>query len=248
MKNLDLENNIKQFKERIHEQILKAFHPFSVQIPYGKQYRSELIYLFGKNYQLSDSKIDTAAFTVEGIHAGSLLIDDLIDEDLFRRGAKTLWNLKGKKNTISLGFLLFSRCMLAFHRQFPQLSSFILKSMEKMSLGESQTLSNKNYISINQKKTGTLFILSCLLPALIRGTSLDELKAIYFFSRHLGISYQIQDDIQDKDLSIDLKIIQNLFDYHLKKTVDYFKKLNLKSDAAKQISCTLNQIFSCDFF
>lgn len=228
MPHQSLEEEISHFNQAVDLKIRKTFHPFSVDIPEGKKIRAELCFLFSKHFGLSEKEALILAFAVEGVHTGSLLLDDMIDRSLFRRGKKALWSVAGHKKTVSLALLLLSRVLKEVQSAFPNLALLFSKSLEKMSLGESLILDQKNYISVCYSKTGVLFTLAAILPALTKGTDREKLKVIYLFSRHIGIAYQLKDDLMDNDSGIPKENIQKIYDYHLKKASYYLKKLGLQ--------------------
>ena len=57
----------------------------------GKRFRPYLVYIFGKELNLSNSVIFNLASAIEMLHNYSLVHDDLpsMDDDKFRRGKKT---------------------------------------------------------------------------------------------------------------------------------------------------------------
>ena len=68
----------------------------------GKRFRPYLVYIFGKELNLSNSVIFNLASAIEMLHNYSLVHDDLpsMDDDKFRRGKKTI-NNKFQNTSIS---------------------------------------------------------------------------------------------------------------------------------------------------
>ncbi len=143
------------------------------------------------------------------LHASSLVHDDIIDDDEFRRENITLNKFYGNAIAVLSGDYLFIKS-LEFVRSvgnFLILDEFISTS-KKMIKGEfleeflpiKEKLNENVYLDIIYNKTGSLFeyALSCS-EILISGKT-DKLKLA---GKFLGIAYQIIDDCED--LTIDLK-------------------------------------------
>jgi geranylgeranyl pyrophosphate synthase len=205
-------------------EIRSALHPFALKFPMGKQIRSEIVYLMGEDIGLDKEILREMAVVVEGIHNASLFIDDIIDSEELRRGAPPLFYKHGEKKAIAYSFLLLSRLLQKGEKHFPLLSPFIVKTFEKMSLGELTRAEQKNYLAICYRKTGALFVLSALLPVLHAELSSCRVKKIYSFFRNFGILYQIQDDLLDGDVS-----------YNENREMDHFDRIYRQLQKAEKI-------------
>jgi len=236
-------NELEILKQRVHAKILQAFHPFTVKLERGKYLRTELIYLFGQEYGLPPRETENIAFAIESVHTGSLLIDDLVDGQKLRRQFKTLWQKVGGKKTVSLAFLLIVKSLKEFSHDYPQYAVFLIKALEKMSLGESFLITQETYLKICEHKTGVLFMLSCLLPALMSGQNSEEIKKLYQFSKHLGRLYQIQDDCRDQDTPLSNAFLNKIQAQEQAQLCQKKSQLTLSSKTQLHLTQILTQYF-----
>ncbi len=157
------------------------------------------------------------ACAIEMIHTYSLIHDDLpaMDDDDFRRGQPTCHVKFGEDIAILAGDLLH---VLAFeilatpNAEFTaerQLSSIFHVSKaigndgmlggQVLDLKHSDGVSNFDTLkSIHHKKTGALIELSVIGPALLVETAPILLKGLSDLGKHLGLLFQITDDILDE--------------------------------------------------
>lgn len=147
----------------------------------------------------------------ELIHTASLLHDDVIDGSETRRGVGSVNAVFGNKLAILAGDFLLARASisLARLRNVPvvELLSTVIEHLVKgevMQIREpTTTMPDKNYgafLSYLRKtyyKTGSLIANSCKAIALL-GLYPDEVTvAAYKYGFHLGIAFQLVDDILD---------------------------------------------------
>jgi geranylgeranyl diphosphate synthase, type II len=156
-----------------------------------------------------------SASAVEMIHAYSLIHDDLpsMDNDDYRRGRLTCHKVFGEANAILAGDALLPLALNIMSKEMDpkravkaiaELSDAI--GTRGMVGGQVLDLEYKNkkkdrktLIFINQLKTSRLFEASASLGAIAAGAGPKEVKAMGAFGRYFGTSYQIIDDILDKD-------------------------------------------------
>ena len=153
-----------------------------------------------------------AAAGIEALHNFSLLHDDIEDSSEARRGRPTVWKIWGQAQAINAGDGLFSLAHLAFAR-LPQRGVSIDRTVCAMrvfaetclALTHGQHLDMrfedrldvtvKEYLTMIEGKTAALVAASSYLGAYLGGA--DERTAGYYreFGRHLGLAFQVQDDI-----------------------------------------------------
>ncbi len=152
-----------------------------------------------------------AAAAVELAHNFSLIHDDIEDRDTTRRGSPSLWALWGIPQAINAGDALYALSYLALIRLSdrgvpPQTVNDILRIFAQtcLRLTEGQFLDMRfetgevslpAYMEMIGAKTGTLLSASCELGALIADSPTPRVEHLRAFGLHLGLAFQIQDDI-----------------------------------------------------
>ncbi|HHX77930.1 MAG TPA: polyprenyl synthetase family protein [Firmicutes bacterium] len=173
----------------------------------GKRLRPFLVVLcasFG-NYQ-KDALVDTAA-AAELIHTASLIHDDIIDEAKERRGAKSLNSLWGNKWAVLTGDYLFATAftLLVKHDGLGVLEP-MTRSISLMCEAEIEQLKRcrdkiiptvEIYYNYIYKKTAHFLSACCLTGALVSGLGEEKSQALKNYGFHLGMAFQIIDDILD---------------------------------------------------
>jgi len=147
-----------------------------------------------------------AAAVVELVHLATLVHDDIMDEAELRRSRETAARKFGPVAAVLLGDTLFAHA-LYLASQFPttEVCERVSESTRRVCAGEivqtmrrgSARVSREDYWRIIDLKTAELFRVSCFLGARLSGASADYVDAAAQFGRHLGIAYQIYDDLAD---------------------------------------------------
>jgi octaprenyl-diphosphate synthase len=149
-----------------------------------------------------------AAAIVELVHLATLVHDDILDDATLRHNSPTVAARHGAHSAVLLGDALFAQALI-LASEFPttDVCRFVSAATRQVVSGEiCQTfkrgdaqLSLDDYFRIIRLKTAELFECSCRLGALLGGASADPryAPACAIFGRHLGIAYQIFDDIAD---------------------------------------------------
>jgi len=173
----------------------------------GKRIRPALVFLSGARPQSapSDDLIRVAA-VVELVHLATLVHDDIMDEADLRRNRRTASREYGAEAAVLLGDALFSHA-LNLATQFPttEVCAAVSDSTRKVCAGEiiqtlrrgSINISHADYRRVIDLKTAELFRVSCFLGSRLAGYPQDFVEAASRFGRHLGIAYQIYDDLAD---------------------------------------------------
>jgi hexaprenyl-diphosphate synthase len=162
----------------------------------------------------------------EIIHTASLFHDDVIDGADTRRGFPALHKVFGNKMAILAGDYLLARASISLarlrHVEVIESMSTIIEHLvrgEVMQLKgvsttpSTTTLSNDTsttspapslaesrlqyYLRKNFYKTGSLMANSCKSTALLGNYPLDLVQASYRYGKHIGMAFQLVDDILD---------------------------------------------------
>ncbi len=173
----------------------------------GKRIRPTLVFLSGwrESGVVSPDLVRVAA-VVELVHLATLVHDDIMDEAEVRRGRRAAARAYGPVAAVLLGDALFSHA-LYLAAQFPttEVCLAISDSTRKVCAGEIiQTLRRRttnvtleDYRRVIDLKTAELFRISCSLGSRLAGYPEAYVEAASRFGRHLGIAYQIYDDLAD---------------------------------------------------
>ncbi|MDX2186088.1 MAG: polyprenyl synthetase family protein [Opitutaceae bacterium] len=173
----------------------------------GKRIRPALVFLSGwQSFERASDALVRAAAVVELVHLATLVHDDIMDEADLRRGRRTAARTYGPEAAVLLGDTLFSHALnLATQYPTTAVCAAVSESTRKVCAGEivqtlrrgTLNLSLDDYYRVIDLKTAELFRLSCALGGELAGLPAPYAKAAAAFGRHLGIAYQIYDDLVD---------------------------------------------------
>ncbi|MDZ7337139.1 MAG: polyprenyl synthetase family protein [candidate division KSB1 bacterium] len=172
----------------------------------GKRLRPILVLLACGLHGAAPRKALTKAVAVELLHTATLVHDDVVDASLLRRGAPTVNGLWSNRISILMGDLLFSRALaLLLEGEDLRALRLISEATFRMSRGEllqeehgtDARLTEENYFRIVSDKTAALLSACCRLGALAAGGDEPQLEAMARFGEHLGVAFQIRDDVLD---------------------------------------------------
>lgn len=142
----------------------------------------------------------------ELIHVASLLHDDVIDNSDSRRGLKALNAIFGNKVAILAGDFLLARASVSLaalqNSEVIALMSQVLEHLVsgeilQMNTSDDQILSMEHYMKKTFYKTASLIANSCKSVAVLAGCSPDESMAAWRYGKHLGLAFQLVDDVLD---------------------------------------------------
>ena len=142
----------------------------------------------------------------ELIHVASLLHDDVIDNADKRRGLKALNSLFGNKVAILAGDFLLARASVSLaalrNSEVIALMSQVLEHLVageilQMTAGPDDAGSMDHYMRKTYYKTASLVANSCKSVAVLSGCTPEEATAAWDYGRHLGLAFQLIDDVLD---------------------------------------------------
>jgi octaprenyl-diphosphate synthase len=173
----------------------------------GKRIRPALVFLSGGRLQSGVlPELVRVAAVVELVHLATLVHDDMMDEAEVRRGRRTAARAYGPVAAVLLGDALFAHA-LHLAAQFPttEVCLAVSASTRRVCAGEvvqtlrrgSTDFSVTDYRRVIELKTAELFRASCRLGAALAGQPPAYVEAAGRFGRHLGVAYQIYDDLAD---------------------------------------------------
>ena len=180
----------------------------------GKRFRPFLTHLVHRLFSDDRQKLRSFCLGIEMVHTYSLIHDDLpcMDDDEMRRGQPTN-HIRFSEDIALLagdGLLTDTFCLLARDTELPE--SVRIKLIEILSelTGSAGMVSGQVFdmkatadISLDQLeqihrlKTANLIQAAAVGGALIAGANEQETACIKNFGLHIGMAFQIQDDLLD---------------------------------------------------
>jgi geranylgeranyl diphosphate synthase type II len=181
----------------------------------GKRMRPALLFAAAEACGGSDTTAMPLACAVECIHTYSLIHDDLpaMDNDDFRRGKPTSHKVFGEGIAVLAGDALLTQAfeIAAQCKKFPryphdQIILEIAKAAGSLQLiagqvadleGEGKKLSVAELRYIHERKTSALLCCSVRLGGMSANCTPAQLRALTDFGYHVGLAFQVIDDILD---------------------------------------------------
>ena len=154
------------------------------------------------------------AAAVEMIHTYSLIHDDLpcMDNDDYRRGRLTNHKVFGEAMAILSGDALLTAAF-SYLSNAPFSADVRIQAVSVLSecagelgmvggqvldmLSEQRQCTAQEVIDIQSRKTGALIKAACILGVLAGNGTQDQIHAAAEFAHHLGLAFQIRDDMLD---------------------------------------------------
>jgi geranylgeranyl diphosphate synthase type II len=181
----------------------------------GKRIRPILCIAAAQAVSDSPAGIESAAAALELIHTYSLIHDDLpaLDNDDLRRGRPTCHKVFGEAIAILAGDALLTLAfqVLAQLDCEPRRKTHLIEELAVASgtvdgmiggqvndlEGEGQHPTAALLEAIHHAKTGALLRASLRMGAIYAGANDDQLQALSCYGEHIGLAFQIVDDVLD---------------------------------------------------
>ena len=175
----------------------------------GKRIRPMLTLLSAELFGAGMEKALPQALCIEVFHNFTLIHDDIMDEAPLRRSQKTIhekWNrdvaiLSGDVLMIKAYQLLGnidSKLLPAAFDLFNRTAIEVCEGQQMdMDFEDRSDVSIDEYIEMIRLKTSVLLGCALEIGAIVSDASAEDRAAIYNFGQHIGIAFQIQDDILD---------------------------------------------------
>ncbi|MEM2126985.1 MAG: polyprenyl synthetase family protein [Candidatus Bathyarchaeia archaeon] len=143
-----------------------------------------------------------AFLALELIHNGTLIHDDILDEDKIRREALTIHSAFGVNTAILAGDLLLSLGLryaaetgrLEVIRRLSEATSKMIQGVALQTHYRRRKATAEDYLKVAYLKSGSLFEASASLGGVMAGGE-TEIPLLEQFGGNFGIAYQIRDDI-----------------------------------------------------
>ncbi len=175
----------------------------------GKRIRPYLLMTANQMFGGDDAHVRNAAIGIEVFHNFTLLHDDLMDKSPLRRGKPTVYCKWDENTAILSGDTMFA---LAWHYFLKQptprlqqiLSCFNQTAIEvcegqqyDMNFEHSSHVTIDEYMMMIRLKTAVLLAGALKIGALYAGAPEADIDHLYQFGIHLGLAFQLQDDLLD---------------------------------------------------
>ena len=171
----------------------------------GKRLRPSLVLVCSRAGEPGRRATDLAAAAVELIHLATLYHDDVIDETDTRRGAPTVHSKWGIEVAVLAGDYLFahgSALGAEAEHEVPHILARAVADVCEGQIVETAALSNphrgvEHYMKTISGKTAALFRASCEMGATTSGAPSEARSALADYGHHLGLAFQVVDDLLD---------------------------------------------------
>ncbi|CAA9562743.1 MAG: Octaprenyl diphosphate synthase / Dimethylallyltransferase / (2E,6E)-farnesyl diphosphate synthase / Geranylgeranyl pyrophosphate synthetase [uncultured Thermomicrobiales bacterium] len=179
----------------------------------GKRLRPLLLILANRAFCPSSDRVISAAAGVELLHIASLIHDDSIDHAALRRGQPTLNSSLSSGAVILVGDYLFAQsAILAAETGIPRIVSIFASTLGDICDGQLREMfdahrleqSREDYERRIYGKTASLFAGAAEMGAYLGDADEVGLTRLRTFGMHLGLAYQIMDDVLDFRANADI--------------------------------------------
>jgi geranylgeranyl diphosphate synthase type I len=221
---MELDEHLRELAERVGEELDKWFPPDTrpeilarasrhLLEAGGKRLRPCLTLL---SCEAVGGKVEDAieaAAALELLHTFTLIHDDIMDRDEFRRNVKTVHTIWGEPIAIIAGDALFAKVFEALAANARRLGLtadrtldlFETVSRASFEICQGQALDmlfegkrdvgEAEYLAMVNGKTGALMEASAKVGGLLGGGGPEQIRALADYGRLVGIAFQIRDDI-----------------------------------------------------
>ncbi|XP_014276934.1 terpene synthase isoform X2 [Halyomorpha halys] len=197
----DHKNLIQKSKLQDDNSEEKLLQPYTylLQVP-GKQIRAKLTHAFNYWLDIPNDKLHSVGEIIQMLHNSSLLIDDIQDNSILRRGIPVAHSIFGVASTINAAnyvfFLALEKVLALGHSEA---TAVFTEQILELHRGQGMEIywrdnficpTEEEYKIMTMKKTGGLFMLAVRLMQLFSSNKSD----FSFLGGILGLYFQIRDD------------------------------------------------------
>jgi geranylgeranyl diphosphate synthase type I len=181
----------------------------------GKRWRPALFLLFTEALGGDVKKLKDFTATLELLHEGSIIVDDLEDDSDMRRGRPCTHKIFGTDVAINAGNFMYFLALapiIKHSEDFPEKTivrayNATLEEMIKIHYGQgtdiawhkgladADNIDESEYLQMCACKTGVLARLAARLAVILNNGSPEHEEKLGRFSESIGVAFQIQDDI-----------------------------------------------------
>ncbi len=178
----------------------------------GKKIRGCLLCLTAQSLGGTLETALVRAAAVELIQTATLIHDDFVDQDRFRRKLPAVWTLAGARRAVLLGDVIFAGAIKIMNDLDRESGTIVSDTIAKVAAGalrepldplelmcriKSGSVDSGFYEKVIHLKTAVLFGAACRLGAVAARTDLPQRKAFQRWGQCIGEAYQIADDLHE---------------------------------------------------
>ncbi len=175
----------------------------------GKRIRPILTLMGAALFGEKEERALPSALAVELFHNFTLIHDDIMDQAPLRRGMQTVHTKWNANNAILSGDVLFVIAYQCLEQHDEALLGPLMKLFNRTAIevceGQQMDMDFESradvtideYLQMIRLKTSVLLGCALEMGAIVAGSDLENRKNIYAFGEHLGMAFQIQDDLLD---------------------------------------------------
>ncbi len=183
---------------RLHGKIKYAL------LSHGKRLRPLMVILSAQSVGGNQEDVMSLALAIELLHTATLVHDDILDQDKFRRDVPAVHEKWSVNDAILVGDAMISLSInltADYGREILKIASetgLALCDGEYLDVSTTSTeISENEYLEKIREKSASLFQAATWCGALAGGGSNLEVKCLADFGEHFGMAYQLSDDLSD---------------------------------------------------
>jgi geranylgeranyl pyrophosphate synthase len=170
----------------------------------GKRLRPLLVLLSAQSVGGNREEVTQLALSFELLHTATLVHDDILDQDRYRRNVPTIHEKWSVNEAILVGDAMISLGVNFISDYGPEILKIASETGLTLCDGEymdvsttSIELAGVEYLAKIGKKSASLFQAATQCGAIAGGGSDIEVKCLADFGEHYGMAYQLSDDVSD---------------------------------------------------
>lgn len=205
-----IDTELQKFNESIPAQPARLYDPIRYTMTLGGKRMRPLLVLMGAGLFTDDVRPALhASIGIELFHNFTLLHDDIMDKAPLRRGKETVFAKWNPNIAILSGDAMYTQAFrqvaLSPAHILPHVLDIFTRTALEVCEGQQLDMdfesrpdvSIPEYIRMIELKTAVLLAGALEIGALCGGAYATEAHKLYEFGKHVGVAFQLQDDILD---------------------------------------------------
>lgn len=215
----------------------------------GKRLRPQLVHMAAELFDGNREQAEQVAMAFEMLHNFTLIHDDIMDKADVRRGQPTVYKKWNTNIAILSGDALVAVALLQLHKLqcspetiiavtdiFANIGLEICEGQQfDLDFETAGTVTLEQYLEMIRLKTAVMFAGCLKSGGLIANADAESLQALYDLGIHLGLAFQLADDLLD--VYADTEVFGKAVGGDIKdnkKTFVYLKALELADENQKK--------------